>query len=90
MASSNAHQIDLVEFHEAPGDAAANHGDDEHTHTVELPAFVYTSRALKTNDVTLPVGDCLETIIDNELYLREWADGEIQQDETDADDSDLL
>jgi hypothetical protein len=86
MASSNAHQFDLVDFHDAPEDAAGT-GDDEQTHTVELPAFIYTSRALKTNDVVLPDGDCLETIIDNELELREWGDSELTSD---RDDDDLI
>lgn len=86
MASSNAHQFDLVDFHDVPEDAAGT-GDDEQTHTVELPAFIYTSRALKTHDVELPEGDCLETIIDNELNLREWGDSELISD---RDDDDLI
>ena len=91
MASSTAHPIDLVDFEDAPEGAAADHGDEEQTHTVELPAFIYTSRALRTNDVTLPEGDCLETIIDNELNLREWGHSELTSDEIEpSDDDDLI
>lgn len=70
MATTAHKRIPLADpAHAAHEDAL---DDADNTRTVELPAFVYP-RALRTNELTMPVGDCLESIIESELYLRECA-----------------
>jgi hypothetical protein len=72
--ATTAHQ--LAPLADPAADSLVDPYDDaDNTRTVELPAFVFPM-ALRTTEVTVPEGDSLESIIDNELYLRECEDSD--------------